>query len=86
MKRPKIVHENGDYWATEEKDGTYRVHRNEGTASRTTDWIGFKGAEGLRRARAAVDTRAGAPYSQKPTPAPKPEPEAKPHRRPDLEL
>lgn len=58
-----IAHENGDHWVLRVRSGraagTFEVYRAGATHSTRCAIIGYRGDEGLRRAIAECDRRAG---------------------------
>lgn len=54
---PQIVYEKGIYWVARLKDGTYEVNRQGATCSTRCAQIGYKGAEGLEKAKYEVARR-----------------------------
>lgn len=57
MKENDILYENGDYWVCREHYG-FAVYKTGITHSVRVASIGFKGDEGLQRAKAEADRRA----------------------------
>jgi hypothetical protein len=60
VKESHILYENGSYWVMADKKGGYEVYRNTITHSERCAIIGYRGAEGLERAKAECDRRAAA--------------------------
>lgn len=54
---PQIIVQKGRYWIARIKDGSYEVFREEGTHSVRCAVIGYKGDEGLSRAKAELERR-----------------------------
>lgn len=58
LRESEILYENGDYWVYDARSKGYEVYKVGVTHSTRCAIIGYKGEEGLRRAKAECDKRA----------------------------
>ncbi len=56
-KEKQIKFEQGDYWVCETDNKTYEVYRNGITHAERVAIIGYKGDEGLTKAKAEIERR-----------------------------